>query len=50
MVRVRRLLNRARPTQTEVDLLRGVLAAVIESRADRAGRKRDADERKRGRG
>jgi len=40
MVRVRRLLNRARPTQTEVDLLRGVLAAVIESRADRAGRKR----------
>jgi tRNA/rRNA methyltransferase len=42
MVRVRRLLNRARPTQTEVDLLRGVLAAVIESRADRAGRKRGA--------
>jgi tRNA/rRNA methyltransferase len=40
MVRVRRLFNRARPTQTEVDLLRGVLAAVIESRADRAGRKR----------
>lgn len=50
MVRVRRLLNRARPTQTEVDLLRGVLAAVIESRADRAGRKRDAEERERGRG
>lgn len=40
MVRVRRLLNRAQPTQTEVDLLRGVLAAVIESRAERAGRKR----------
>jgi tRNA/rRNA methyltransferase len=40
MVRVRRLFNRARPTQTEVDLLRGVLAAVIESRAERAGRKR----------
>jgi tRNA/rRNA methyltransferase len=40
MVRVRRLFNRARPTQTEVDLLRGVLAAVIQSRADRAGRKR----------
>jgi tRNA/rRNA methyltransferase len=39
MVRVRRMFNRARPTQTEVDLLRGVLAAVIESRADRAGRK-----------
>jgi len=40
MPRLRRLLGRARPTQTEVDLLRGVLAAVIESRADRAGRKR----------
>jgi tRNA/rRNA methyltransferase len=50
MVRVRRLLNRARPTQTEVDLLRGVLAAVIESRADRAGRKRDSEQRKRLRG
>jgi hypothetical protein len=36
------MLNRARPTQTEVDLLRGVLAAVIEARADRAGRKRRA--------
>jgi len=40
MPRLRRLLNRARPTQTEVDLLRGVLAAVIEARAERAGRKR----------
>jgi tRNA/rRNA methyltransferase len=40
MVRLRRLFNRARPTQTEVDLLRGVLAAVIQPRADRAGRKR----------
>lgn len=39
MVRVRRLFNRARPTQKEVDLLRGILAAVIEARADRAGRK-----------
>jgi tRNA/rRNA methyltransferase len=42
MPRLRRLFNRARPTQTEVDLLRGVLAAVIEARADRAGRKRRA--------
>jgi len=42
MPRLRRLLGRARPSQTEVDLLRGVLAAVIESRADRAGRKRRA--------
>jgi tRNA/rRNA methyltransferase len=40
MPRVRRLLNRAQPTRTEVDLLRGVLAAVIESRSARAGRKR----------
>jgi tRNA/rRNA methyltransferase len=40
MPRLRRLLNRAQPTQTEVDLLRGVLAAVIQSRRDRAGRKR----------
>lgn len=40
MQRLRRLFNRARPTQTEIDLLRGVTAAIIESRADRAGRKR----------
>jgi tRNA/rRNA methyltransferase len=40
MVRLRRLFNRARPTQTEIDLLRGVLAAVIQPRADRVGRKR----------
>jgi tRNA/rRNA methyltransferase len=39
MQRLRRLLNRARPTQTEVDVLRGVIAAIIESRSDRAGRK-----------
>ena len=36
---LRRLLNRARPTQTEVDVLRGMLAAIIESRSERAGRK-----------
>jgi tRNA/rRNA methyltransferase len=40
MQRLRRLFNRARPTQTEIDVLRGVTAAVIESRADRVGRKR----------
>ena len=39
MQRLRRLFNRARPTQTEIDVLRGVTAAIIESRADRAGRK-----------
>lgn len=40
MQRLRRLFNRARPTQTEIDVLRGVTAAIIESRAERAGRKR----------
>jgi tRNA/rRNA methyltransferase len=40
MQRLRRLFNRARPTQTEIDVLRGVTAAIVESRADRAGRKR----------
>lgn len=40
MQRVRRLINRAAPTQTEIDLLRGITAAIIESRSDRAGRKR----------
>jgi tRNA/rRNA methyltransferase len=40
MQRLRRLFNRAQPTQTEIDLLRGVTAAIIESRAERAGRKR----------
>jgi tRNA/rRNA methyltransferase len=39
MQRLRRLFNRARPTQTEIDVLRGVTAAIIESRANRAGRK-----------
>ena len=40
MQRLRRLFNRARLTQTEIDVMRGVTAAIIESRADRAGRKR----------
>jgi tRNA/rRNA methyltransferase len=40
MVRLRRLINRAQPSQTEVDLLRGFLAAVIQRRDERAGRKR----------
>jgi tRNA/rRNA methyltransferase len=39
MPRLRRLFNRARPTATELDLLRGICAAVVESRAARAGRK-----------
>lgn len=40
MSRLRRLLNRARPTQSELDLLRGISAAIIESRSERAGRKK----------
>jgi tRNA/rRNA methyltransferase len=40
MQRLRRLFNRAHPTHTEIDVLRGITAAIIESRADRAGRKR----------
>ena len=40
MARVRRLLARARPTVTEVDILRGVAAAMVQPRRERAGRKR----------
>jgi tRNA/rRNA methyltransferase len=40
MARLRRLINRARPTPTELDVLRGIAAAIIESRSERAGRKR----------
>jgi tRNA/rRNA methyltransferase len=40
MPRLRRLFNRARPTQTELDVLRGISAAIIESRSERAGRKK----------
>ena len=40
MARLRRLINRARPTQTELDVLRGISAAIIESRSERAGRKK----------
>jgi tRNA/rRNA methyltransferase len=40
MARLRRLINRSRPTPTELDVLRGIAAAIIESRSERAGRKR----------
>ncbi|MDQ3216151.1 MAG: RNA methyltransferase [Pseudomonadota bacterium] len=40
MARLRRLFNRARLTQTELDVLRGICAAIIQSRSDRIGRKR----------
>jgi len=39
MSRLRRLLARAQPTDAEVDILRGIAAAVIERRSDRSGRK-----------
>ena len=40
MARLRRLFNRARPTQTELDVLRGISAAIVQSRRERAGRKK----------
>ena len=40
MARLRRLFNRARPTHTELDVMRGICAAVIQSRSERIGRKR----------
>lgn len=39
MPRLRRLFGRAGLTMTEVDLLRGVCAAIVQPRAQRAGRK-----------
>lgn len=42
MPRLRRLFNRAHPTPTELDLLRGICSAIIESRSARAGRKKKA--------
>jgi len=39
MSRLRRLLARARPSDAEVDILRGIAAAIIRRRAERAGGK-----------
>ncbi len=39
MSRLRRLLARAQPSDEEVDILRGIAAAIVERRAERAGRK-----------
>jgi tRNA/rRNA methyltransferase len=39
MSRLRRLLARAQPSDAEVDILRGIAAAIVERRAERAGRK-----------
>jgi tRNA/rRNA methyltransferase len=37
--RLRRLVNRAQPSAQEVDILRGIAAAIIERKSARAGRK-----------
>ena len=42
MSRLRRLLARAQPSTAEVDILRGICAAIIERKSDRAGGKRRA--------
>lgn len=39
LARLRRLLARAAPSDTEVDILRGIAAAIVERRSARAGRK-----------
>jgi tRNA/rRNA methyltransferase len=39
MSRLRRLLARAQPNDTEIDILRGIAAAIVERRGERAGRK-----------
>ncbi len=37
--RLRRLFGRARPTASEIDILRGIAAAIIERKTDRIGKK-----------
>ncbi len=39
MPRLRRLLNRAQPTASEIAILRGIAAAIIERKSERIGRK-----------
>lgn len=45
MDRVRRLLARAHPTASEVDILRGICAAIIKRKIERAGSKSPARQR-----
>lgn len=40
MARLRRLFNRAQPTASENDILRGIAAAILERKSERVGRKR----------
>lgn len=42
MARLRRLIARARPTQREIDILRGVCAAIESPKEERCGRKQRA--------
>lgn len=42
MARIRRLLGRAEPTGTEIDILRGIAAAMIRPRHERIGQKQSA--------
>jgi tRNA/rRNA methyltransferase len=39
LARLRRLLARANPTASEIDILRGICAAIIQRKSDRAGSK-----------
>jgi tRNA C32,U32 (ribose-2'-O)-methylase TrmJ len=39
MARLRRLLARAQPTASEIDILRGIAAAIIRRKSERAGDK-----------
>lgn len=40
MPRLRRLFNRAQPTASENDILRGIAAAIVERKSERIGRKK----------
>jgi len=42
---LRRLLARAQPTASEVDILRGICAAIITRKSERAGAKSPAGRR-----
>jgi tRNA/rRNA methyltransferase len=45
LFRVRRLLSRAQPTASEIDILRGIYAAILKRKSERAGSKSPARQR-----
>lgn len=45
LARLRRLFARAEPTQAEIDILRGIFAAIVQRKAERAGSKSPARQR-----